>query len=527
LALFEQRLKEFKHNLERTRSTIESIKGILLDELTQQRSMQLMRYVIAWLLRLVQPESEYPKRQITLPLAAEQPLVFRCLPEYFLEDIVDNFKFVTQHIPHVIPVTQCEELVTVCVTFLRSTDYVKNPYLKSGLVSILFHGVWPVRNRPKGILGDLLNGSVICHKHLLHALMQFYIEAESTGGHNQFYDKFNIRYEIFQVIRCVWSNTIYRENLEMESKVNPEFFVRFVNMLLNDVTYVLGESFRAFNKIHDIQEVLANPENGLDETQKQEKQENLEEQQRMAKANMQLTNETVSMLKLFTEALAEAFTTPEIVQRLADMLDYNLEAMVGPKQKNLKVDEPEQYQFKPGNLLADLVSVYINLKDQTNFHVAVARDGRSYKPYNFKKAGEILSIRSLKSPEELKTWRKLGATIEKVKELEMQAEEDLGEIPDEFLDPILFSLMEDPVKLPVSGVYIDRSSILTHLLSDPHDPFNRVPLKIEDVLPATELKEKIEQFKSDAKKRKLEAMAAEMEKDLADDIPEDKMDMTP
>jgi hypothetical protein len=41
------------------------------------------------------------------------------------------------------------------------------------------------------------------------------------------------------------------------------------------------------------------------------------------------------------------------------------------------------------------------------------------------------------------------------------------------------------------------------------------------------LKEKIEQFKSDAKKRKLEAMAAEMEKDLADDIPEDKMDMTP
>jgi ubiquitin conjugation factor E4 B len=487
--------------------------------------MQLMRYVIAWLLRLVQPESEYPKRQINLPLATEQPLVFRCLPEYFLEDIVDNFKFVTQHIPQVIPVTQCEELVTVCVTFLRSIDYVKNPYLKSGLVSILFHGVWPVKNRPKGILGDLLNGSEFCHKHLLHALMQFYIEAESTGGHNQFYDKFNIRYEIFQVIRCIWSNPVYRENLDTESKVNPDFFVRFVNLLLNDVTYVLGESFRAFNKIHDIQGVLEDPNNGLDDAQKQENQENLEEQQRMAKANMQLTNETVSMLKLFTEALAEAFTTPEIVQRLADMLDYNMEALVGPKQINLKVSDPEQYQFNPASLLADIMSVYLNLKNQPSFHLAVARDGRSYKEYNFNKAGEIVGKKFLKSPEELKQWKKLGATIEKVKKLEEQAEEDLGDIPDEFLDPLLFTLMEDPVKLPVSGVYIDRSSIRTHLLSDPQDPFNRVPLKIEEVIPATDLKERIEKFKADAKMRKLEAMAAEVADD--DVAQEDKMDVTP
>jgi ubiquitin conjugation factor E4 B len=34
------------------------------------------------------------------------------------------------------------------------------------------------------------------------------------------------------------------------------------------------------------------------------------------------------MLKLFTDALADSFTMPEIVQRLADMLDYNLDAMV-------------------------------------------------------------------------------------------------------------------------------------------------------------------------------------------------------
>ncbi len=47
----------------------------------------------------------------------------------------------------------------------------------------------------------------------------------------------------------------------------------------------------------------------------------------------------------------------------------------------------------------------------------------------------------------------------------------------------MFTLMEDPVFLPTSKISIDRSTIRSHLLSDPNDPFNRAPLKIEDVVP--------------------------------------------
>lgn len=80
----------------------------------------------------------------------------------------------------------------------------------------------------------------------------------------------------------------------------------------------------------------------------------------------------------------------------------------------------------------------------------------------------------------------------------------------------MYTLMEDPVILPGSRVSIDRSTIRSHLLSDPHDPFNRAPLKMEDVTPGTysmrsllqlhdtnssdadtELKGKIEAFKAE------------------------------
>ena len=48
----------------------------------------------------------------------------------------------------------------------------------------------------------------------------------------------------------------------------------------------------------------------------------------------------------------------------------------------------------------------------------------------------------------------------------------------------MFTLMRDPVTLQSSKVNIDRSTIKSHLLSDSKDPFNRVPLTLEEVIPS-------------------------------------------
>jgi ubiquitin conjugation factor E4 B len=47
----------------------------------------------------------------------------------------------------------------------------------------------------------------------------------------------------------------------------------------------------------------------------------------------------------------------------------------------------------------------------------------------------------------------------------------------------MFTVMRDPVILPTSRTVIDRSTIKSHLLSDAKDPFNRVPMTIEEVTP--------------------------------------------
>ncbi|KAK1048827.1 Ubiquitin conjugation factor E4 [Friedmanniomyces endolithicus] len=522
LARFEEHVKRYKTNIDDNWSIIHATYGVLSDDLSQARSMQFMRYVIVWLLRLASRQDLPAKEQLQLPLPSEQPDVFRTLPEYFLEDIVDNFKFIVGNIPHIITPQQSDEIVQICVTFLRNSEYVKNPGVKSGLVTILYYGVQAYHNHARGLLGDLLIGSPFAHKHLLHALMKFYIEAESTGTHTQFYDKFNIRFEIFRVIKCIWTNTMYRENLAKEAAINTEFFVQFVNMIVNDVTFVLDESLSSFAKIHELTNELKSAAfAALDEEQKKEQTELLESEKGKAKSYMQLTRESMETLILFTETLANAFTMPEVVTRLAAMLDYNLDIMVGDKRTNLRIENAAEYEFDPKALLQDIIKVFLNLRDKPNFISAIVHDGRSYKQHNFANAMDLMTTlqKLTMAPDEIAAWKSLAQRVARAAAELAQEEEDLGEPPDEFLDPLMSELMTDPVILPSSRTTMDRSTIKQHLLSDPTDPFNRVPLRIEEVVADTEMRGRIEEWKAErlvARRGEKEAAAAAAAKAAAE-----------
>jgi ubiquitin conjugation factor E4 B len=287
--------------------------------------------------------------------------------------------------------------------------------------------------------------------------------------------------------------------------------LKFVNLLLNDATYVLDEALTKFPKIHDLQEELDNPTLGAEE--RATKEEELQSAESQAQSYMQLTNETVSMMKLFTKTLSASFTMPEIVDRVAAMVDYTLDTIVGPKSKNLKVKDPKKYAFEPKILLSEFIDIYLNLGVSERFIEAVARDGRSYKPENFDNATRILSRFNIRTPEDLAAFEALKQRFKVAKEIDDQDEGDLGEIPEEFEDPLLATLMEDPVILPVSQITVDRSTIRSHLLSDPHDPFNRTDLKIEDVIPNTDLKDRIFKWKAERREQAKNARAtAEAEK---------------
>ena len=105
---------------------------------------------------------------------------------------------------------------------------------------------------------------------------------------------------------------------------------------------------------------------------------------------------------------------------------------------------------------------------------------------------------------------KVGEAASKLKSMETT----MGDVPEEFLDPILGTIMNDPVILPNSQVILDRTSTVRYLLryvftmiftliifllystvcSDATDPFTPVPLTMDQVVPNVEVKEQIEAY---------------------------------
>ncbi|CAG8526533.1 3489_t:CDS:10 [Diversispora eburnea] len=450
----EELLKRCKVQLDKGASHKVAYDSQLLDPAALSYSLRFYNLVMNWILRIVDPSGKHPSTRI-------------------------------RYNPRIANTVSRDELLIFIITFLSSSAYVKNPYLKAKFVEILFH--FTIRNENEGGMGVILATHPIALNHLMPSLMSFYVEVEQTGAHTQFYDKFNIRYNISQIFKSIWDNRTHRERLKEESR-KTESFVRFANLLMNDATYLLDESLSKLTDIHNIQNEMDNKEQWEKETPnyRQEREGLLRSYERQATSYMALGNETVHMLEYMTSEVVEPFLTPEIVERLAAMMDYNLVSLVGPKCTELKVKNPEKYRFQPRELLSQLINIYLNLCDRKEFIQAVARDGRSYHKDHFSKAAGILLKKNLKSEKDVEKLKEFVDNVEEVVKNEAAKEEEL--------DPLMFEIMEDPVILPESKVSIDRSTITTHLLCDAMDPFNRKPLTIDQ--------ERIAAYRKERQKKK-------------------------
>lgn len=299
-------------------------------------------------------------------------------------------------------------------------------------------------------------------------------------------------------------------------RTNRDFFVQFVNMLLNDATYVLFEAFSKFPKIRSLELELQEP-SSLSAEDRQNKEEELQTLGGQATSYMQLANETLEMMKLFTKALSESFIMPEIVSRLASMLNFNLEALAGKRAAaELSVSNKEKYHFRPIQLISDFVDIYLHLGHSPVFVDAVAADGRSYKPEVFDRVSRILTSRNQKDAADMARWEAVKGKFAEAKHQLDQAELDLGDIPAEFEDPIMGELMKDPVLLPSRHI-VDRSTIVQHLLSDAKDPYTRQPMTIDDAVPVADLKARIEEWREQRIQIARSRMAADAASSGADD----------
>jgi len=460
----------------------------LLDPSFVQRCYQFYgEQMIPLLLRVLSPSNPAVP---SLPLPPNVPPLFSAYPEYYLEDMADYFLFVLQFAPQALEDSWTNDLATFFLVLISSTHILKNPYLVSKFVEILFVAD-PSIQRHSSRLHDMVTGHPLGPKILASSLMRFYTDVESTGASSEFYDKFSIRYHIAIVMKSLWNVPSHREAICRESSTGKQF-VRFVNMLINDTTFLLDESLDSLKRIHEAQELMEDTVEwaALPREQQVQRQRTLSQDERQCRSYLTLASETVEMFNYLTKSIKEPFFKAEIVDRLATMLNFNLQQLCGPKCKDLKVKNPEKYGFDPKRLLQQLTNLYLHL-NYPEFHQAIANDERSYRKELFEAAISRLKKAVIFNEVEIDKFRGIAEAVEKLVKLKNLEDQDFEDAPDEFKDPLMDTLMKDPVSLP-SGVVMERSIIERHLLNSSTDPFSRLPLTAEQLVPNLALKQRIE-----------------------------------
>lgn len=178
----------------------------------------------------------------------------------------------------------------------------------------------------------------------------------------------------------------------MEAAVPPRF-LQFVNLLMNDAIYLLDEGLSYVAQLKEQQQQRAGgtwPDVPVGR-QRQEREAQYQHVTMLARFHNLMGKETIRTLSMMTSEITGIFVHSTVVDRVASMLNYFLQHLVGPKRKDFAIkDLTQDFEFDPKDLVMNICKIYCHLGDVEEFCTAVSNDGRSYNPQLFVLAEQVL-----------------------------------------------------------------------------------------------------------------------------------------
>ncbi|CAF0817504.1 unnamed protein product [Brachionus calyciflorus] len=449
-------------------------------------------------------------------------------PEFILTNIVEFVTFINGFKETLLPDVFLDRLsqndkefldwyLYLILTFMGRPDRVFNPHIRAQIAESI-ECLLPRKNEKMLSFQNYVSDRIFirheCSYLITESLLNVFVSIEMTGQSVQFEQKFNYRRPMYELIEFLWNlgkntesklnrkhrdefNKLANQALENIDSSEQPLFLKFLNYLINDANYLLVEGLMYLEKIKISQDKLEidRMEKNLTSQQRAELESGLKHMIMLAKFHNFMSLKTIETIRMLTMEIKDIFCHDVLCDRVATMLNDFLLHLVGKKKrKQLKVKNLDEVKFKPKEIVSIICDIYLNLSENRNFCEAVCRDGRSYSTDLFESAIEVLEQIG-RDVLWIEDFKKFSRKVEDISEQIKMDEANFEDAPEEYLDPIMSSLMEDPVLLPSSKKIVDRSTISRHLLSDQTDPFNRSPLTLQEVIPASDLKKEIEEWK--------------------------------
>jgi len=470
------------------------------------------------------PSGQVKEMSWTVPQssAAEEHVKLLCrVPEHVVDDLMELLLFISKSNPKSLSIVSLTPVLELILYLMRRPWGVTSPHLRAKLGQVVYFVFTPPASRgsdqnrfqiehyrttsvnngqssgamTEGPHHQLLESYPEAQAFLAPALLLLYGDVESTG----FYEILSHRRCIMVVLKHLWTLSSHRAAFRAIS-MDKIYFISFANGLLNETNSLVGSVMDTLAEIRVTQLEMQNTVQwaALSEEARKEKMEKHEQNENEVRAKSDLCIETIHMLNYLTseedESLRLPFLVDEILPRFSSMLLNVVRLLVGPKGLAIKVDNMESYNFNPKNLLKEICVIMTHFDSYEVFVASLAADG-----FIADSEGKILLSKALSTVQKLHLLTpmevsKMSDLVNKV----IAARENYKDIdsltddaPENYLDPLMATIMRDPVLLPTSGNIVDRATITTQLLQTSIDPFNRKPLTIAQVVPQDDLREEI------------------------------------
>jgi hypothetical protein len=248
-----------------------------------------------------------------------------------------------------------------------------------------------------------------------------------------------------------------------------DYFVRFANGLMNETNALVATTMDKLVEIRKTQQLMQNAAEWGRMTEEERKQvtEKHEANEQECKGSAGLCLETVNMLNYLTsdEVIRQPFLHDAILPRFTSTLLNVLQRIVGAKSLEIKVDNMDSYNFQPKVMLTEICLAMVHFVECPPFWEAVAKDSFYDNGGPIRKALSTVTRLSLIAPAEVEALHQLYEQVQKARVSFVDLDSLIDDAPFDFMDPLLDTLMRDPVRLPTSGTIVDRATIAQHLLN--------------------------------------------------------------
>lgn len=207
--------------------------------------------------------------------------------------------------------------------------------------------------------------------------------------------------------------------------------------------------------------------------------------------SIEFLNGLLVFVKSHTDKNRKAFLNKNIFFRLFSILNSALNLLAGEKASKIKIPNKEAYGLDAKEILRKVVLIVINMLNSNEKLI----QSSGLDSNLVQKAIDLCNKKQILNELQIHDLERIYLQLKSVKdEISQDDSLSLEDIPEEFVDPLTFILMRNPVIMSTSKITIDMTTFRQIMLNDQLDPFSRMPINETMITSNTELKKQIDEF---------------------------------